>query len=40
MPPEILELMALFPQPVRAAGGGVEYLPGPRHKDEGADLRR
>lgn len=30
MPPEILELMALFPQPVRASG--VEYLPEPRHK--------
>jgi len=36
MPSEILELMALFPQPVRGSAGGVEYLPGPRHKEEDA----
>lgn len=40
MPSDILDLMALFPQPVRAAGSGVEYLPGPRHKEEGTRLRR
>ncbi|TCT12478.1 ClpP class serine protease [Tepidamorphus gemmatus] len=33
MPPEILELMTLYPQPVRRQGGGVEYLPAPRHRD-------
>src|ERR1700720_2651871 len=31
MPNEVLELMKLYPQPVRAqSGGGVEYLPVPR----------
>ena len=29
LPPEVLELMALYPQPVRRQPG-VEYLPGPR----------
>jgi Serine dehydrogenase proteinase len=33
MPDEVLELMSLHPQPVRAQGGGVEYLPGPRQRD-------
>jgi ClpP class serine protease len=33
MPNEVLELMTLYPQPVRAqSGGGVEYLPVPRQK--------
>lgn len=32
MPKAVLELMTLFPQPVRAAGG-VEYLPGPRGRE-------
>ncbi|MGV6819622.1 MAG: SDH family Clp fold serine proteinase [Parvularcula sp.] len=32
MPPEILELMTLYPQPVRRQGGGVEYLPEPREQ--------
>src|ERR1700734_2021908 len=33
MPNEVLELMSLYPQPVRAqGGGGVEYLPAPRQK--------
>ena len=33
MPKEVLELLALYPQPVRAQGsGGVEYLPGPRRR--------
>jgi hypothetical protein len=33
MPKEVLELLALYPQPVRAQGsGGVEHLPGPRRK--------
>jgi ClpP class serine protease len=33
MPTEVLELMALYPQPVRSQpGGGVEYLPMPRQK--------
>jgi ClpP class serine protease len=39
MPPEILSLMELYPQPVRAASGGVEYLPSPRHRDAEARLR-
>ena len=30
MPNEILELMTLYPQPVRQQSGGVEYLPAPR----------
>jgi ClpP class serine protease len=32
MPDRVLELMALYPQPVRTQGGGVEYLPIPRQK--------
>ncbi|GIX14704.1 MAG: hypothetical protein KatS3mg118_2663 [Paracoccaceae bacterium] len=30
MPPEVLELMTLYPQPVQRQGGGVEFLPEPR----------
>jgi hypothetical protein len=30
MPKEVLELMALYPQPTRTQG--VEYLPIPRHR--------
>jgi ClpP class serine protease len=34
MPDEVLELMSLYPQPVRTqSGGGVEYLPFPRQKE-------
>jgi ClpP class serine protease len=33
MPEGILELMTLYPQPVRAHGGGVEYLPIPRGRE-------
>jgi ClpP class serine protease len=33
MPNVVLELMALYPQPVRAQSGGVEYLPLPRHRE-------
>jgi ClpP class serine protease len=35
MPNEVLELMKLYPQPVRTQGGGsgVEYLPIPRQKE-------
>ncbi len=34
MPDDILELMKLYPQPVRTqSGGGVEYLPVPRQKE-------
>lgn len=33
MPAAVLELMTLYPQPVRAHGGGVEYLPVPRQKE-------
>lgn len=29
MPDEVVELMSLYPQPVRHSGGGVEYLPVP-----------
>ena len=32
---EVMELMSLYPQPVRYAGGGVEYLPLPRQKQTG-----
>jgi len=32
MPKEILELMSLYQQPTRSQGGGVEYLPVPRHR--------
>ena len=32
MPNQVLELMALYPQPVRSQAGGVEYLPIPRQK--------
>lgn len=30
MPNEVLQLMTLYPQPVKQQGGGVEYLPIPR----------
>jgi ClpP class serine protease len=33
MPKEVLELMSLYPQPTRTQGGGVEYLPAPRHRE-------
>jgi ClpP class serine protease len=33
MPELVLELMALYPQPVRTQTGGVEYLPLPRFKE-------
>jgi ClpP class serine protease len=34
MPNEVLELLKLYPQPVRMqGGGGVEYLPEPRHRE-------
>jgi len=33
MPKEVMELMQLYPQPVRTQGGGVEFLPVPRQKD-------
>jgi ClpP class serine protease len=33
MPEAVLELMTLFPQPVRTQGGGVEYLPVRRRKE-------
>ena len=33
MPSEVMELMTLYPQPTRIQGGGVEWLPGPRHKE-------
>jgi ClpP class serine protease len=39
MPNEVIELMSLYPQPVRNSGGGVEYLPVPRQKEAG-DYRR
>jgi ClpP class serine protease len=35
MPKEILELMTLYPQPVRSQTGGVEYLPRPRQRETG-----
>jgi ClpP class serine protease len=33
MPEDVLELMALYPQPVRRSGSGVEYLPLPHPKE-------
>jgi ClpP class serine protease len=33
MPDEVMELMTLYPQPVRGQMGGVEYLPIPRQKE-------
>jgi ClpP class serine protease len=33
MPNEVLELMALYPQPVRSQPSSVEYLPVPRQKE-------
>jgi ClpP class serine protease len=35
MPKEVLELMTLYPQPIRSHTGGVEYLPRPRQKKPG-----
>ncbi len=35
MPDDILDLMMLYPQPVRTQDGGVEYLPRPRQKEAG-----
>jgi ClpP class serine protease len=32
MPDQVLQLLALYPQPVRSQAGGVEYLPVPRQK--------
>jgi ClpP class serine protease len=32
MPDQVMELMALYPQPMRSQAGGVEYLPIPRQK--------
>ena len=32
MPQDVLQLMALYPQPMRSQPGGVEYLPVPRQK--------
>ena len=40
MPNEVLELMALYPQPVRSQGGGVEYLPVPRQWETGNGGRK
>jgi hypothetical protein len=33
MPEAVLELMSLYPQPVRTQGSRVEYLPVPRQKE-------
>ncbi len=35
MPKEIMQLIALYPQPIQRQGGGVEYLPVPVGKDVG-----
>ncbi len=37
MPDSVLELMKLYPQPVRSQSGGVEYLPIPRQRDVGGE---
>jgi ClpP class serine protease len=34
MPEDVLELMSLYPQPVRRSGSGVEYLPLPHPKEQ------
>jgi ClpP class serine protease len=39
MPKEVLELMALYPQPVRSQVGGVEYLPVPRQRKRSRNER-
>src|SRR5262249_54280472 len=39
MPEAVLELMTLYPQPVRARGGGVEYLPRRRSKEQPSEAR-
>jgi ClpP class serine protease len=36
MPNEVLDLMTLYPQPVRSQTSGVQYLPVPRGRDAGA----
>jgi hypothetical protein len=33
MPNEVLELLTLYPQPVRSQAGGVEYLPRRQQRD-------
>ena len=35
MPNEVMQLMTLYPQPVRFQGRGVEYLPIPRRREAG-----
>ena len=39
MPEAVLELMTLYPQPVRSRGGGVEYLPRRRSKEQPSGAR-
>jgi ClpP class serine protease len=36
MPEDVLQLMSLYPQPVRQQPGGVEYVPAPRQKPAAA----
>ena len=38
MPDDVLEMMSLYPQPVRQSRGGVEYRPVPRKKEVGRPL--
>jgi Serine dehydrogenase proteinase len=38
MPDYVLEMMSLYPQPVRQSRGGVEYRPVPRQKEVGRPL--
>jgi len=35
MPKEVMELMSLYPQPVRSHASGVDYLPVPRQRETG-----
>jgi len=35
MPPQVLQMMMLYPQPTRTQAGGVEYLPVRRQRSEG-----
>jgi ClpP class serine protease len=39
MPEDVLQLMSLYPQPVRQRPGGVEYLPEPRQRPAATNLR-
>jgi hypothetical protein len=39
MPNDVLQLLTLYPQPVRMQGGGVEYLPVERRNQPESGFR-